>query len=356
MPGHCSTGRASRGESELFGVPEEFNDAGLDAEFLVVHTRHRGALRSYKRRTRGSTQCQLDDFRLNPYNGRLLGRFVCLLALVVASLGNAQQISRSGNHVFSEQQSNGVITLVGFLSEAPVTRSEAATLRSDLIAEFQASPAGFLEGYKQVEEILKAVQEAKSIPELGGLRMGPISTFYQVSQATPASQQPATLRLLFKRNPVLAFDPKNEMALTKRDLDNALRYIWFMQGVPEPNDLQKKEMDAFGQAIARDYLKIGDEQKLFIAVGSIIWAMLDNFWTNATQDEKEQFVDAYAKHIAANQPTEQASAPVPESLQDMERHYRKMSLIYNTSHIASKEALGKKYEYVPVDRYGRVVN
>ncbi|ARU41254.1 hypothetical protein CCB80_08940 [Armatimonadetes bacterium Uphvl-Ar1] len=33
MPQHCRTGRARRGESELFGVAEEFNEAGLYAEF-----------------------------------------------------------------------------------------------------------------------------------------------------------------------------------------------------------------------------------------------------------------------------------------------------------------------------------
>lgn len=239
--------------------------------------------------------------------------------------------------------------MVLFLADSQMSAAERAKLKGELTAEFGKDPKGFSEGTAQVRAILNEAKQLTDPAQLALGRISMVTLFYGLVKDIPTADQPALLKMVFAKNPILAYDSENQIALTQKDLDNSLRFLWFSNGVPEPNDAQKKQMKALGQAIAGSYLQLSPAHKQFLALGSITWPVLEHYWKSATPAQRQQLMASYQNQYAQAAPQVQAQ-PLPDwSGQALDADtYRFLSRMSTQNHLSMLngiEAMGGSDDY-----------
>ncbi len=275
----------------------------------------------------------------------------CLAAglLALSSLAGAQEIDRQGSWAFTADDMRMAEGMVLFLADAKLTDAEKLRLKNELTAEFREDPAGFVEGVGQVRSILSEAKKLTDPAQLAVGRISMVTLFYGLVKDMPGQEQPALLKMVFAKNPILAYDEANQIVLTQKDLDNSLRFLWFSNGVPEPTEAQKKQMKALSQAIAGSYLQLSPAHKQFLALGSITWPVLEHYWKSATPAQRQQLMTGYQTRYAQAAPQVQAQ-PLPDwSGQALDADtYKFLSRMSTQNHLSMLngiEAMGGSDDY-----------
>lgn len=237
-------------------------------------------------------------------------QYLSLIALTVATLTQAQTIIESQGQALTEQDLKLAHSLVTFMADGAPTDKEKLTLRAGLKKEFLEDPAAFRAGVNEVKGILEEAKKLKDPMQIAFGRIALVSYYAGAVQDLPKDQVTTLLRVIFDKNPILAYDKENQIALTKKDLDASLRYLWFSNGIFEPNAEQKKQMAELGKVISTNYIQLSIEEKQFLAIGAITMAVVDHTWKKMTPEQRNQLIASYNQNYTQAQTQVQAK-PLP---------------------------------------------
>ncbi|MCB0825826.1 MAG: hypothetical protein KDC26_06525 [Armatimonadetes bacterium] len=271
----------------------------------------------------------------------------------VAAQSFGQNIIQSQGHALTEDDIKLAHSMVTFLADGAPTEAEKLTLRAGLKKEFMAGPAEFRSGVDEVKTFMAEIRKLKEPQQLALARMTVVTLFYGLTKDMNDSDVPVIMKVIYKKNPILAYDEANQIALTKKDLDNSMRFLWFSNGVYEPNAQQKKDMDALGKVISQNYLQMSVEEKQFLAMSAITMPVLDYNWKKLSQAQRNQLMNNYNQNYQTQMQNQGqvVAKPIPSWGQnqnldgDTYKFLSRMSMQNHLSMMNGIESMGGSDDY-----------
>ncbi|MEM1180074.1 MAG: hypothetical protein AAGM22_17160 [Acidobacteriota bacterium] len=185
-------------------------------------------------------------------------------------------IASRGDHVFRRAQLDRGLEMIRFLSGEETTAAEAARLERDAVRQFEEDPVQFAEGMAFIEEVLTAARSTADVAEIAGYRMVLFNGLYALNQQLPAGERPALLEIAFAKNPVIAYDPSTQLALTARDLRSAVKIYAFGSGAALDGPGIERQIDEMARTVVPAFARLGDAEKQFLATAGVLWEVLDS--------------------------------------------------------------------------------
>ena len=87
---------------------------------------------------------------------------------------------------------------------------------------------------------------------------------------------PAFLEILFQKAPVVAYDPRTNVALTRPDLEASVALLNVMNQYEE-NQIPANQMAMAGQELIRGFSELDAETQKLIASGTILNTILNDY-------------------------------------------------------------------------------
>ena len=214
----------------------------------------------------------------------------CLLSPVPAQ---NQVIATSQGYQLTEDDLRPALELLVFLAQSDLTQSEIEYIVGEAIQEFQASPTPLLESLNELNQVLSGAELTNDPILLGEVRQKLIAEFYKMAQATPAGEMPAYMSVLFRKAPVVAYDPQTEVALTRPDLDASVAFLKLLNDYEEGNKLSPQEMAMAGQELVSGFTQLDEDVQKLLASGTIMNTILQSNLKTMTPEQKTNLTSHY---------------------------------------------------------------
>ncbi|MEM6797568.1 MAG: hypothetical protein AAF725_26610 [Acidobacteriota bacterium] len=242
-------------------------------------------------------------------------------------------IASRGDHVFRQIDLDHGLEMIRFLSGEDSTAAEAARLRQDALGQFEEDPVQFAEGMAFIEGVLTAARSTSDVAEIAGYRMVLFNVLYALNQELPASERPALLEIVFAKNPVIAYDPATQLALTARDLRSAVKIYAFGSGAA-PDALDgpwiEEQVAELERTVVPAFAGLGLTEKQFLATAGVLWTVLE---TNLDRFTPRQLAELRQGHSQPppSQPSETMDANTARFLSQLslQQHVSTLNVIEN---------------------------
>jgi hypothetical protein len=214
----------------------------------------------------------------------------CLLSPVPAQ---NQVIATSQGYQLTENDLRPALELLVFLAQSDLTQSEIEYIVGEAIEEFQASPTPLLESLQELNQVLSGAELTNDPLVLGELRQKLIAEFYKMAQATPAGEMPAYMAVLFRKAPVVAYDPQTEVALTKPDLEASVAFLKLLNDYDEEKKLSPQEMSMAGPELVSGFNQLDADVQKLLASGTILNTILQSNLKTMTPEQRNNVTSHY---------------------------------------------------------------
>ena len=186
--------------------------------------------------------------------------------------------------------------LLEFLMQGKLTYQERQAIIDESVEEFQTGPEEVLQSMKELSAALQLVQSQNDPSVLGEFRQQMLWEFHQMTQATPANEMPAYLKILNDRAPVVAFDTKTKVALTQQDLVKALLY---MQKLAEAKGEDWSDEDVLGAAkeVLETFTQLEPDMQKLLASGTLLETLYSRNMTSMTTQQKSNVTSHYRQTV-----------------------------------------------------------
>jgi len=219
---------------------------------------------------------------------------VVALLLLLGTTAPAQNrvLATSQGYQLTDGDLRPVLELLVFLAQSQLTESEIQSIAAEAIEEFESGPAPLLQSMGELNQILLSAQAANDPMVLGELRQKVIAEFYKVDQSTPSNERPAFLEILFQKAPVVAYDPRTNVALTRPDLEASVALLSVMNQY-QVNQIPASQMAMAGQELIRGFSDLDAETQKLIASGTILHTILESNLQTMSPQQKTNFTSHY---------------------------------------------------------------
>ncbi len=215
--------------------------------------------------------------------------------------GAGRVIAEKGNLKLTHGHLRTGIDLTQFIIGHKIKDNEVKALKQKLVQEFNTAPAETLSQLNGIRRSMNKVYSSTDPYRIGLVRQELFGAFYKVTKNINESQKPLMIRIINKYVRVLAYDEKNNLILTNRDVDGYINYLIFN------SELSGQKIDA-NYAVKRDvsaqlvkkFFSMPIGQKQMLASASLIWQLFDTNWRRMSRSQKNQYVTAYRNKISNN--------------------------------------------------------
>lgn len=241
--------------------------------------------------------------------------FALLLLLGAPTPAQNRVLATSGGYQLTDGDLRPVLELVVFLAQSQLTESEIQSIAGEAIEEFNSEPAPLLQSLGELNQILLNAQATNDPMVLGELRQKLIAEFYRVYQSTPGNEMPAFLKILFQKAPVVAYDPRTNVALTRPDLEASVALLTAMNQYQE-NKIPANQMGMAGQELVRGFSELDADTQKLIASGTILNTILQSNMQTMSPQQKTNFTSHY-RTTTGGPPTRTRSGGDNETVQTL---------------------------------------
>jgi len=193
------------------------------------------------------------------------------------------------------------IDLTQFIIGHKIKDNEVKALKKKLVQEFNSAPADILGQLNGIGSSMNKVYNSTDPYRIGLVRQELFGAFYKVTRNMNESQKPLMIRIINRYVQVLAYDEKNNLLLTNRDVDGYMNYLVFN------SELSGQKIDAnysvrrsFSTQLINNFHSMPVAQKRMLASASLIWQLFDANWKRMSQSQRNQYVTAYRNQISNN--------------------------------------------------------
>ena len=114
-------------------------------------------------------------------------------------------------------------------------------------------------------------------------------------------QKPLMIRVINRYIKVLAYDQRNNLILTNRDVDGYINYVAFNSELAGQKILVNNAVrNSVAQQLISNFVSMHLSQKQMLSSASLIWQLTEWNWKRLNQAQKNQYIMAYRKQIAGN--------------------------------------------------------
>lgn len=217
---------------------------------------------------------------------------LCLLCLFSPVVAQNQVIATSQGYNLTENDLRPALELLVFLAQSNLTQSEIEYVVGEAVEEFHGSPEGLLQSLKELNSTIVAAQETQDPMVLGEIRQRLIAEFYKMSQSTPRDEIPAFITVLFRKAPVIAYDPQTNVALTQPDLKASVAFLETLNDY-RGNQLSPQEMAMAGQELVSGFSELDADTQKILASGTILNTILQTNLQGMNTQQRQELTSHY---------------------------------------------------------------
>lgn len=262
-------------------------------------------------------------------------RGLLLFLILSPSYAQDQVLATSQGYQLRQSTLAPAINFLNFLIQGQITQDELNYLLQMSLTEFQANPQGFLNEMNGFNQSIAQAQGISDPIKLGEFRQKVIGEFFAAAQTVPQNQIPAYLQVLFRRAPVVAFDPKTKAALTQLDLQASLLYVqelYALQGQQVPPQM----LETWAQQLVAGFTQLDQPTQNFLASGNIVLSIYRANVARMNQQQQQAMAQQYTQ-AAQNQgggytPATTASGKAMENWHNQQT-FQIMQNMQNQSHV-----------------------
>lgn len=232
----------------------------------------------------------------------MVKRFILMLVLALVSFNPAvaqdNVLANSQGYQLRESHLVPTLQFLNFLVQDQINQQELTYLVQSSVQQFQQNPQGFLTELQTMNQSIARAQTIQDPLMLGEFRQKVIGEFYAASQQVPANQIPPLLQVLFRRMPVVAYDPNTKAALTQSDLQCAMHYLKELyqyqgQAIPDQTLIQ------MGNSLAQNFTQLDPKTQNFLASGGIVLTIFRTNVARMNQAQQQSLAQSYQQQQAA---------------------------------------------------------
>lgn len=259
--------------------------------------------------------------------------FAALLALSMAVPAVAQDQVLAAGQGYQLRQSDlmPAFSLLAFLVQGQLTPQEVNYLTQASITQFQQNPAAFLGEIRGLNQSISQAQMLTDPLKLGEFRHQVIGEFYGTAQKVPANQIPPYFQVLFRRVPVVAFDPKTRVALTQLDLMASLTYLQELYAL-QGQQIGPQVLQAWAQQIAAGFGQLPRDTQNFIASGNIVLSIYRANVARMNQQQQQTMAQQYTQQAQPYRPATTAAGKSMENWHNQQT-FNIMQDMINSNHV-----------------------
>ncbi len=213
--------------------------------------------------------------------------------------GAGRVIAEKGSFKLTHGHLRTGIDLTQFIVGQKLKDNEVRKLKQKLVQEFNTAPSQILAQLNGIGSSMDKVYSSTDPYKIGLVRQEIFAAFYKVTRSMNESQKPLMIRIINRYVNVLAYDERNNLLLTNRDVEGYMNYLIFN------SELSGQKIDA-NYAVRRDvssqlvknFHSMALGQKQMLASASLIWQLFDSNWKKMSQSQRNQYVTAYRNQIS----------------------------------------------------------
>lgn len=219
---------------------------------------------------------------------------VAVLLLVLGMPAPAQNrvIANSQGYQLTEEDLRPALELLVFLAQSNLTEAEIQYIAGEAIQEFQATPAALLESLQDLSRTIRNAEATNDPLVLGEVRQQLIAELYKWQQSSSPEEVPAYIKVLFRKAPVVAYDPQTNVALTQPDLDASVAFLRTLNQYQE-NQIPPDQMALAGQELVNGFSDLDADTQKLLASGTILNTILDANLKTMSPQQRTNFTSHY---------------------------------------------------------------
>ncbi len=193
--------------------------------------------------------------------------------------GPDKVLASTGKFKLMQSHIDAAVGLAEFIIGYSLPANEKTNLIGPAKQEFKQAPATFLSEIKKLEDSMAKLHQLTKPEQIAYARLQLTSAMWAGMKNIPLSKRPLLARIIFSHVKVLAFDEKNKLVLTDRDLNAMAEYLLFChqlycemmyQKIP----VSQAQVNKFKNDSVRYFAQIPLERKQFMCSATVAWTML----------------------------------------------------------------------------------
>jgi hypothetical protein len=194
-------------------------------------------------------------------------------------------LAEKDGFVLREDDTRTAFELLELIIGKRVSEEEGGELLDAWIAEFQKDPAGFKEKLGEWTAVRDEFYRTNDPWQVGKIREKFLGELYQAKE----SEQDAFSSAVYRHLKVLAFDKKEKLALTDKDVESYLDYAAFLVKLSTGKEIEPSSSQRSSQAeqIVKEFVNYPLEVKRFLSRSQVVYTYLTYVWGNADTEERD---------------------------------------------------------------------
>lgn len=201
-------------------------------------------------------------------------------------------LATSQGYQLTENDLRPALELLVFMAGSGLSEQEVQYIVGEAVQEFQATPVALLESMQQLSQAINQAQATSDPMLLGRVRQELIGEFYKMALSTPQDQMPAYLAVLFRKAPVVAYDPRTGVALTQPDLEASVEFLKALNTY-RGNEIPPSQMALAGAELKNGFASLDEESQKLLASGTILHTILEKNLQQMSPQQQTQVTNHF---------------------------------------------------------------
>ncbi len=215
--------------------------------------------------------------------------------------GASRVIAEKGKYKLTHGHLRSGIDLTQFIIGLKIEDKEVRELKQKLVEEFNSMPDQVLGQLESIGKSMDKVHNATDPVKIGQVRQQIFAELYKLTRNMVEEQKPLMIRVINRYIKVLAYDQRNNLILTNRDVNGYINYVAFNSELAGQKILVNNAVrNSVAQQLVGNFGSMQLSQKQMLASASLIWQLTEWNWKRLNQAQKNQYIMAYRKQIAGN--------------------------------------------------------
>lgn len=211
-------------------------------------------------------------------------------------------LARQGFYTYTEGHFQKGLRFVEFLVDQRLTPTEMQAGREESLGEFRKDPATTVQQTDYIDQQMQQVYALTDPVQIALVRSAFLAQFQNMFNQT--TEQPVMRQLIDRYCPVLAFDPYNNVAFTKKDFDGMVNLMKFQAGLNnQPFYLDDATYQQWMEYFTQQFLNGTLETRQSMAVMGVVSEYLTSYYAMLNENQQQQFRQQML--ASANQGTHQ---------------------------------------------------
>lgn len=221
---------------------------------------------------------------------------VLLLMGLVSGIGLAQNrvLATQGGYQLTEADLVSSVELLHFLIQGQLTQDELAYLAQHSAAEFQKNPAQFLNTTRQLTNMINQLKASNNPMATAQVRLQVLGEAAAFVQNRPYQEWPASYQLLFKRAPVVAYDPNSKMVLTQQDLAATLHYMG-QAYINQGQNVTQQDLEQAALQIGDNFRNLDQNSQFVLGSGTLMLRLYQQYPQMLAGSTQQNYNQGYSQ-------------------------------------------------------------